>query len=515
MFYFVLPTFGQEQKKTTITYIANELVYIGAGSGEGIAKNDTLPIFRNENLIGKVIVANVSKKSSSGQFVLILEKPKVGDKVDLSSVKLVLKDEKDTPKKGKIENLPKLTLVERKREKREVKTRFRGRYLIQFLDNRNLEESDYSNQRLTNSLKFSVQNAVFPFLEFNVYLNHSYQIRKETLGRNESNYNIYQTELNYNNPNLPYFFSVGRTYSRGTSSAGNLNGGEFGYKVNENLKTGIYAGRESGIVGNELLGDGNKFGAFVKFEKGDFIGSRVRSTFSFNQKNVSGKVDEQYLSTQNFLNLGTKFFINQNLDLYLKNNDESKVQIRRAFFSTNYKVQKNLSLSASYNAYKNIQLDETADIPDSLFNDEFSHSVSLRSNFYSSKNYSISLGANTRFSQGISQPVIGGNIGLSLRDIFYFNYVRVRTNYYNTSTSNTFRNSCAVEKELFTNFTTSLEYGNYFYIPKGESGQLNNYCSLGLGYYFNSKFYLDLNFEYDFGELNDYLQTFIVIGLLF
>ncbi len=210
---FALQSNSQE-RTTTITYIANELVYIGAGSGEGVAKNDTLPIFRDENLIGKVVVVNVSRKSSSGKFLLILEEPKVGDKVDLSSIQKVLKEEKDIPKTGKVENLPELTLVERKTKERKIRTRFRGRYLIQFLDNRNLDESEYTNQRLTNSLKFSVQNAIFPFLEFNVYLNHSYQIRKSALGENENNYNIYQTELNYNNPNSSYFFSVGRTYSR-------------------------------------------------------------------------------------------------------------------------------------------------------------------------------------------------------------------------------------------------------------------------------------------------------------
>lgn len=504
-----------QERITTITYIANELIYIGAGSGEGITKNDTLPIFRKENLIGKVVVANVSRKSSSGKFILILEEPKIGDKVDLTSVQKVVKVEKDIPKTGKVESLPELTLVEKKTKERKIRTRFRGRYLIQFLDNRNLDESDYTNQRLTNSLKFSVQNAIFPFLEFNVYLNHSYQMRKATLGENENNYNIYQTELNYKNPNSPYFFSIGRTYSRGTTSAGNLNGGEFGYKVSENLETGIYAGRESGIVGNELFGNGNKFGAFVRFEKGEFTGNRIRTTFSFNQKNVAGKVDEQYLATQNFMNFGTKFFLNQSLDLYLKNNDESKVQIRRAFFSTNYKMQKNLNLSASYNAYKNIQFDETADIPDSLFNDKFSHSVSLRSNYNSAKNYSIFLGANTRFSQGISQPVIGGNFGVSFKDILQFDYVRTRVNYYNTSNSSSFRTSLVLEKDLFTNFTTSFEYGNYFYISNGQSSELNNYFALGLGYYFNSKFYSDLNVEYDFGETNDYLQSFLVIGILF
>ncbi|MCC7430709.1 hypothetical protein IT568_07695, partial [bacterium] len=386
--------------------------------------------------------------------------------------------------------------------------KFRGRYLVQVFDNRDVDNKDFTNQRFTNSLKFAVSNAFLPSLDFNFYVNHTYSKRNSTIAKNENYYSLYQAEVLYKNPGFPFYFAFGRTYSLGSASAGNLNGGEFGYKFSENFKGGIYGGKESATENNKLLGDGNKFGTYLVYQKQNY-----NSTLSFNQKNVSGKVDEQFLTFQNFFSSNRKFSFNQSGDLYLKNNDESKIQLRRIFVSTNYTFLENWRFSANYNAYKNIKVDETSAIPDSLFNDRFSQTIGLRTSYNSAWKTDFAFGLVSRFSQGITHPVLGVNLDVNFRERLGMDFLRTSVNYYNSSVSNTVRTRISAEKTLFENFTTEVEFGNYFYSPTSGNSDFSLSAGGNFSYCFG-RFYSDLSLEYDFGSTN-YFQTVLAVGINF
>ncbi len=495
----------------TITYLSSQNVYVKFDAPENIVKGDTLYFENNGKLEPAVLVQFLSSSSVAGQNISASEL-KIGDKI-IAVIDFI---EKNVPQKKDSIEEPETGEVytESVDNRKNDAALIRGRLSLSSysnLTNRSVGK-DYQRWRYVFSL--SGDKLLDNRVSFDSYINFSY--RADEWGGISDNFGralkIYSLALNYKITD-DLNISIGRRINRKISNLGAFDG------INAEYQTGNYFG---GIV----LGSRPNFydyGFNAKlFEYAGYFGRTDTLMNGFMENSISVilqtnnfKTDRRFLYFQhsNTIFDNISLFFSSEVDLYEKKSgvERTTFNLTSLYLLTRYAPVRWLSLSASYDARKNVIYFETyKNFADSLLEQETRQGLRLRLTIRPINYVFISGNYGYRFRSGDLNP--SNNFGFTIThsripviDISTsFNFINLATSYLNGKIYG-FR----LNKQLFNLFNTGLGFRRVEYIYTSSHIELNqNIFSAELGLRFLKDLFLSVSYEGIFEKESSYGRIF-------
>lgn len=204
---FVSPLLGQQLVKIVgeVKYISQQSYYLNLGTKQGLKTGDILNVRRNDRLIGRLIVENVAKHSSSCRLLSQTSIIKKGDRAEVF-VQVVTSETKEKKperlKNKKPDSNAKSTVKNRnysKKKKRKSINRVRGRFSIQslWLDDKSSSNRDYRQLGLRS--KLTVEKFLgLPFelrFRWRSRAHHRTSVISNNISNNEFTHNLYELAL--------------------------------------------------------------------------------------------------------------------------------------------------------------------------------------------------------------------------------------------------------------------------------------------------------------------------------
>jgi hypothetical protein len=194
--------------------------------------------------------------------------------------------------------------------------------------------------------------------------------RPETEWRNR----VYEASLTYNDPGSALGFQAGRIISRDMGGVGYVDGLMVNHRINGEWRWGVLAGTRPDWRTSDFETDITKYGAFVRFERGDRAESRIEASLA--------AVGEYHGSTvsREFLYVRTDYHRERKLDVYgtveldlnrdwRKDRTGEAVTLSALYLRWKYRVSERLALGLGYDTRQNYLTYEARSIPESLFID--------------------------------------------------------------------------------------------------------------------------------------------------
>ncbi len=415
------------KEKGNVTYLSSQNVYVQFANTAGIQIGDTLYSFLKEEKIPTVVVKYISTKSCAGENISS-EKLNVGDNL-FAFIKNEIENETiptDTLLKAAVVESPSVKMeIEDKSftapEKFEKKSNVSGRFSIQSYSDfsNSIYANDYQRWRYTFSL--NAKNISGSNLSFNNYMSFNYRADQwnsisSNLGRN---LRIYDLSLKYDYNETTNIW-IGRHLNNKISSISSIDGIQFEKSLDK-----YFSGFVVGSAPNfSDLGYNIKlfeFGGY--FGRTDSLSSGyMENSIAVFQQTNDFKIDRRFFYFQHSNNLisNLNLFLSSEFDLYkrTKGKAESDLSLTGLFFSARYSPHRIISLSASYDARKNVIYYETyKSFIDSLIENETRQGLRVNTNIRPVKYVFMGLNAGYRFQKGDARS--STNYG------FYLTYSRV------------------------------------------------------------------------------------------
>jgi len=393
IFIMVSELFGQTipiSVQGQVSFVSSQNVYVKFKSTEGIEAGDTLYMPASGNLKPALIVNNLSSTSCVCTFLpeinlsvsdLILAKPSSPE---------IKKEEKQSKAETPINKVVEVDSAKLlKTEKSEFTQRIKGSISA-------YSYSDFSNtsadnlQRFRYTFSLDAKNIANSRFSVDSYISFKHK-KGEWSDVQDNIFNalkIYSLTLKYD-VNKSTQISLGRRINQKISSIGAMDG----VQIEKNLKNfsmGAVAG---------FRPDYSNYGFNPNlFQYGGYLGytSKAANTFTessvaFMQQTNNSFIDRRFLYFQhsNSLLKNLSFFGTLEVDLYKLNIDSINGNSSKNTFnptgvyaSLRYKVTKNLNISGSYDARKNVMYYETFKTSiDSAFEKELRQGFRLQANY--------------------------------------------------------------------------------------------------------------------------------------
>lgn len=480
LLYFILsmPILAQQLKHVgEIKYISQQLYYVTLGTEHGVNIGDTLTVKRRNLRIGRLIVENVARVSSSCK---LLEQTTVLKQNDIVETIAVLQATATPMEKTKVpERRPSLlksrTAKEKTRRSRRKtrlqSNRIRGRLSLQalFFDDRTNAALDY--RQLGLRTKVTVER----FLGLPLQLRFRWRSRSihrdrvlgDTVDQDDMQHNLHEFGLIYESQKSPVEVGLGRILSPEIRGIGYIDGGLFSYKLNTHFKVGFAGGTQPSVQNSAFQASRQKFGLFCNFSQGDYQSQRISSTLAFSGSYNKGVNSREFFYLQNTYSFGSRFSVYQSVEADLnrgwKNNTgQGSFQISNFFLSSRYTPFKFLALNVSYDARKLVYTFESRSTPDSLF--DASTRQGLRSGFTLRLPSRIRLSGNfgVRFRQSNFDNTFSMSGNLVVPQIFRtWATVNARFSYFTTTFAKGYRPNLDIRFPIMPGLVMNLGAGSY------------------------------------------------------
>jgi len=512
-----------EAKEGTISFITSQNVYVKFQSTENITVGDTLFMMQEAKIIPVLIVKDLSSiscvctpvstkplhvkdKISTQRKVFNPAKsnevavqpiiPSVSKDVDIVSVK------KDLPKK--------------------LKEDISGRISLSSYSNFS-NVSDIS-QRMRYTFSLNAQNIGNTKLSGETYISFVHKINEWSEVKDDifNALKIYSLALNYafNNNNI---ISVGRKINPRLSSVGAVDGLQYETKF-KSLTVGLIAGTRPDYLNYSFNADLVQYGGYLGHDYATKNGNMQSSLALVEQLN-NGNTDRRfaYFQHSNSLIKNLYFFGSVEFDLYNKVMNEAEntltqnntPDLSNLYVSLRYKVVKQLSLSLSYSARKNIIYYETyKDIVDRLLEAATTEGYMFQVNFRPGKN--ISLGANTGYRLSKQDPRPSKNLYsyLTFNKVPWLNVTAtISATLLETSYQSGSIYSVGISRDLIPgkfNGGLGYRYVNYKFL-NFEKPLVQNMAEMNLTWRLMKKLSCSLNYEGTFEKNRNYDRIYINI----
>ncbi len=516
-------TISKEERVGKISFNTTQNIYVRFESTNGIVKDDTLFIRKNGSLKPAVVVQFISSTSCSGISIQNIQL-KVNDEL-LAFVESTDNDKKEiTQAQQSQKNEDKIDVVK-------TETIRLNSYAPKHLQG-NISISSYSNfSNANNSTDF--QNWRFSFsltadslfnsgLSISNYINFSY--RADRWGEIKKNLGeavrIYDLALNYkftDKTNIVF----GRRINSKTSSLGAIDGVQFETSL-QKFVFGVLAGSRPSFT---------DYGYDIKmFEYGGYL-FRSDSIGSLNMQNTVGvfqqtnnfKTDRRFLYFQHNNNLSQKLglFFSSEFDLYRRKRglEENVFNLTSLFVLGSYTPNSWLSLSASYDARKNVIYYETfKSFADSVLESATREGFSFRINLRPLNYLMVGFNSGYRFSKDDPQPSRNFGINISYLQLpivlssVYLNYNKIESGYVNGNYY-----GVTFNKDIFSGeINIGLGYKKIDYIfPGGANKFLQNIGSVDISWRILQNAYISINYEGTFQEVSTYSRLFVGLNVRF
>lgn len=529
---FVSPLLGQQLVKIVgeVKYISQQSYYLNLGTKQGLKAGDILNVRRNDRLIGRLIVENVAKHSSSCRLLSQTSIIKKGDRAEVF-VQVVTSETKEKKperlKNKKPDSNAKSTVKNRnysKKKKRKSINRVRGRFSIQslWLDDKSSSNRDYRQLGLRS--KLTVEKFLgLPFelrFRWRSRAHHRTSVISNNISNNEFTHSLYELGLVYQNGKSPFEFGFGRILSHEIRGLGYIDGGLFSFKVNGHWRVGVAGGTQPSLRSSAFQANEQKFGLFLNFEKGDYQTRRISSTVAFSGSYHGGKNSREFVYLQNNFSAGSKFSVYQTVEIdfnrgWKSNYSGNSLQFSNLYFSTRYSPFDFISLNLSYDARRAVRIFETRSIPDSLFDETTRQGI--RSGITLRLSHRVRLSGNfgIRIRQGALKNTTSASGSLTIRQILNtWATFNARLSYFSSMFTKGYRPTVNIRFPITRGLAINVGGGSYIY-QTGSKTNYNNWLEAN-GYYRVNR-WLFANFGYRM-FMDDRLKSgrlFVESGVVF
>jgi len=514
--------FAQEEKKEiegVVTYLTAQNIYVKFLSAKGIKAGDKIFIKKNEQLVTIMLVENVSSVSCVGK-IDGSELIKSGDKVIAlvskadALVEAEVKKEQTTPIQT---DSSKTTINQTAVSPVARKERIDGRIQVSSYSNFSSLPSG-NNNRLRYIWSMNAANIGNSKISFDSYISFSHKL-DDWAAIQENIYNglkIYDLNLKYE-AGAKTTLWLGRKINPKISNIGAIDGLQFEVN-NKHFYYGAIAGFRPDYSDYSFNKNLFEFGAFGGHMLSNVNGVMQTTIGGFNQTN-SGNTDRRfvYLQHDNSLMKNLNLFFSSEVDLYKVINGApvNELTLTSLYLLLNYRINKKLSVSTSYDNRKNIIYYETyKNYIDVMLADATRQGVQLRVN-YRPINY-LSLGVSTSYwdRTGDSSPTknINGYLTYTQLPVLKAS-ATITVNALQTSYVNGMIYGVRFDKDFVNgklNWGLNYRYVDYTYLNNSEK-LLEHIAATDLSMQFTRKFSLSVSYEGTFETQNTYHQIYCTL----
>jgi hypothetical protein len=139
----------------------------------------------------------------------------------------------------------------------------------------------------------------------------------------------YHLGLYYQNPDSIVTAGVGRLYVPYAPSLSTIDGGYFGYRVNQRLTVGVFAGSTPDPTSWSYAPNQNIAGTFVNYQRGDFDHLRVSDSFGLAMTSIAWHVARQFAFAENTISFSHIFSVYNSLQF-----DKARTALSGAAYNT-------------------------------------------------------------------------------------------------------------------------------------------------------------------------------------
>ncbi len=518
IFFITINLFSQKSGKKifgNVSYISSQFTYVKFTSTDGISINDTLYIGIKKSLVPKLIVKSKSSKSTACKIIGF--KIKKGTKVTAFIKSKLVKDRKKKAKEKKIK------LTKKNKKSQTIKNRFvkrkkniTGRFSLSGYSNlSNIKNyTDFQNWRYSFSLEANkINGSKFSFSNYFIfrYRADQWHLLSDNFSRS---FKVYELAGKYEF-NARTKLTIGRKINYKISNIGAIDGIQFETKIN-NFNLGVVVGSRPNF--SDYGFNIKLFQTGIYASRDDSVGRGVmQNTLSVFQQMNNNTTDRRFLYFQHSNNIIKKvsFFFSSELDLFEKISGKNinSLRLTSLYFSTRYSPYRWLSLSASYDARKNVIYYETfKNYAYRLLDEALRQGFRLRINFRPINYVFASVYSGYRFRDKDIKPTRNFGASLTHSRIPYLkvstsiSYINLSTNYLNGDVLG-FR----LSKYFFNGIlNTSLNYRNVNY-KFNVSGKnlLQDIVSADLSIRFSRMFSFLISFEGTFKDKESYSNIYL------
>ncbi len=512
--FFTVTIFSQEKDtekiKGIVTYKTSQNIYVKFDRTDGIAAGDTL--YHTGNKEPVLLVKYLSSHSCAGQL-LPGKVVNVNDEL-FAFVKLSPKNDSniiaETNRAEPDISNSSADTFEQKYKKESIEN-FEGRFSVQSHSNFSNIASAVDYQRWRYKLNFDYSNIGGSDLSFSNYLTFTYRASewgklKGDLGRS---LRVYDLALNYKiNTTTELWF--GRHLDSRISNI-SLVDGLIAKKKFDIFEAGAVIGSRPNFSDMGLNTKLVQFGAYIS-RKDTVSGFHMDNSAAIFEQTNDLKTDRQFLYFQHSNNIipHGKFFVSSEIDLFKKESGVNKHTFRLTslFLSASYSPLRAFSVSASYDARKNVYYYETfKNYIDSLIDNATRQGFRVSTNIRAANNLFVGLNAGYRYKPGDLKPSrnYGGYISYSLLP-----FIESSASINFTVLSSSYLNASIIGGRLSRSFFKgdaglSLAYRSTVYDFAGSAGKLHQKSfAADISYRINRMLFFSISYEGTFENSRTY-----------
>ncbi len=125
----------------------------------------------------------------------------------------------------------------------------------------------------------------------------------------------YHLGFYYQNPDSVVTMGVGRLYLPYAPSLSTIDGGYFGYRINQHLTVGVFGGSTPDPTSWSYAPNQNIAGTFVNYEKGDFDHLHMTDTFGLASTSIAWHIAREFAFAENTISFGHEFSVYNSLQI--------------------------------------------------------------------------------------------------------------------------------------------------------------------------------------------------------
>ncbi len=367
----------------SVRYVAQDAVYIDAGSAEGIAPGMVVEISRlaagaaeiDRQVVATALVTAVATSSAVCEIRSKMLTPAKADEARLSDADEVSRVRADLSQ-GRRHYLQVLEFTDGDPLEDEVREyvprpplpevdRLRGRIAFErtaILDHDSPAASSSENGAVIRIDWSRIGGSYWTLTGYWRGSMTSTPTASQTTLTDLMN-RTYQIGLFYANPKSPWRFGVGRLILPWASSLGAIDGGYAARKVSRAVTVGMFAGTNPDPTQWNYAPNRQTAGSFVNIETGSYDGVHWSGTAGIAFSRVNWRPERQYLFVENNYSIGRSFSIFQTAQADYRDpklmNGATGAQLSQSFITLRYSPRKRITFDVNDNYFRGVPTFDT------------------------------------------------------------------------------------------------------------------------------------------------------------
>ena len=501
-----------------VSYITSQNIYVKFSNTEKIHSGDTIFRQTDNKLIPLFVVENISSVSCVGKPI-----DKVEVKLDEEVVIKVhnesepIKKETEKPvaealspeiRKAKPDSIIKVVTAERQQD-------IQGSLSVSSYSN--LSNTPVENsQRMRYTLSLRASNLAKSKFSAESYLLFTHKFNEWDTIRKNVFYalKIYSIAIKYDISSKTNVW-FGRKINQNLSNIGAVDGLQAETTIGQ-FSVGAVAGSRPNDADYNINLRLLEYGAFVGHNVSAKMG-RMQSSIAFFEQKNSGLTDRRFVYFQHDNSLLKKlyFFTSCELDLYkvVEGIPKNQPTLTSLYFSFRYKVFKQLSLFASYDARKNIIYYETyKSFADRLLEEATRQGLQFKINYRPGNKVSMGVNAGYRFRENDLNPNKNLNGFVTVNEVPWIKASAtltanlLKTSYLNGKIAGLRLSRDIIPGKLFTEL--NYRFIDYNFI-NSSSNLIQNIAQINFSWQLKNKISFSLDYELTIEKVSKYHRIYV------